>query len=91
MNFWSIVADLGFPIAAAIFSGYFVFLSLKFILAGVISSINNIKIMIEALESRIDSMINDVQRLDLRISQNYGLTPNYERISRSRQDDSRKD
>jgi len=91
VDFWNLVADLGFPIAAALFAGYFVFLSLKFILAGVISSINGIKGMIEALEDRIDSMINDVQKLDIRISHHYGIEPNYERISRSRYNDSRKD
>lgn len=91
MDFWIIVADLGFPIAAAIFAGYFVFLSLKFILAGVISSVNGIKGMIEALEARIDSMINDVQRLDLRISREYNIEPNYDRVSRTRYEDTRKD
>lgn len=91
MDFWTLVADLGFPISAAIFAGYFVFLSLKFILAGVISSINGIKGMIEALESRIDSMINDLQRLDLRISREYNIEPNYDRVSRTRYEDARKD
>lgn len=91
MDFWILVADLGFPIAAAIFASYFVFLSLKFILAGVISSINGVKGMIEALEARVDSMINDVQRLDVRISQHYGIEVNYERLARSKHNDARKD
>lgn len=91
MDFWQLVADLGFPIAAALFAGYFVFLSLKFILLGVINSINGIKGMIEALESRIDAMINDVHRLDLRISNHYGIEPNYDRVARMRHEDARKD
>ena len=39
MDFFKLVAEVGFPIAAAIAAGYFVFLTLKFILAGVLSSI----------------------------------------------------
>lgn len=91
MDFLSVVAEVGFPIAAAIFAGYFVFLSLKFILAGVINSINGIKSIIEQLESRVDSMINDVQRLDIRVSQHLGIEPEYDRISRTKHSDVRRD
>ena len=42
-DFFKLVAEVGFPIAAAISAGYFVFLTLKFILAGVTSSVNGIK------------------------------------------------
>jgi hypothetical protein len=37
LDFLQIVSEVGFPIAAAVAAGYFVFLCLKFILAGVIS------------------------------------------------------
>ena len=36
-DFFKLVAEVGFPIAAAMAGGYFVFLTLKFILAGVTS------------------------------------------------------
>ena len=39
MDFFKLVAELGFPIAGACAAGYFVFLTLKFILAGVTSSV----------------------------------------------------
>lgn len=35
MDFFKLVADVGFPIASAIAAGYFVFLTLKFIFAEV--------------------------------------------------------
>ena len=38
-QFLKLVAEVGFPIAAACGAGYFVFLTLKFILAGVTSSV----------------------------------------------------
>jgi hypothetical protein len=37
-EFFRLVGEVGFPIASAIAGGYFVFLTLKFILAGVTSS-----------------------------------------------------
>ena len=39
MDFFQLVTDVGFPIAAAVAGGFFVFLTLKFILAGVLDSI----------------------------------------------------
>ena len=42
-EFLKLVAEVGFPIAAAVAAGYFVFLTLKFILAGVTSSVNGLK------------------------------------------------
>jgi hypothetical protein len=38
MDIFKLIAEVGFPIAAALAGGYFVFLTLKFILAGVMSS-----------------------------------------------------
>ena len=38
-EFFKLVADVGFPIASALAAGYFVFLTLKFILAGVTGSV----------------------------------------------------
>jgi hypothetical protein len=39
-EFFKLVAEVGFPIASSLAGGYFVFLTLKFILAGVLSSVN---------------------------------------------------
>lgn len=48
MVFFKLIAEVGFPIAAAIGAGYFVFLTLKFILAGVTGSVNSMKGIIGA-------------------------------------------
>ena len=55
-----LITDLGFPVAAALSSGYFVFLTLKFILAGVTSSINGIGNIIKGLDGRIDTMTHQL-------------------------------
>ena len=91
MDFFKLVADVGFPIAAAIAAGYFVFLTLKFILAGVTSSVNGMGGIIKGLDARVDTMTNDLQRVDVKISHALGLQPDYYRISRAEQIDQRKD
>ena len=43
MDFLTLVGDVGFPIAGALAAGGFVFLTLKFILAGVTGSVTTLK------------------------------------------------
>jgi hypothetical protein len=90
-DFFKLVADLGFPIAGACGAGYFVFLTLKFILAGVTSSVNGMGGIIKGLDSRVDTMTNQLQRIDVKVSHALGLQPDYDRIARADQVDQRKD
>jgi hypothetical protein len=82
-EFFKLVAEVGFPIAAAIAAGYFVFLTLKFILAGVTSSVSSIKGIIEALDNRVKTMNHDVIRIDSVVSNALGLKPDVSRIARA--------
>jgi hypothetical protein len=91
MDFLKLVAEVGFPIAAACGAGYFVFLTLKFILAGVTSSVNGMGGIIKGLDGRVDTMTNQLQRIDVKVSHALGLQPDYDRISRAEQTDQRKD
>jgi hypothetical protein len=91
MDFLQIVSEVGFPIAAAISAGYFVFLALKFILAGVTSSVKSMESIIKSLDKRIDIMNGEVERIDIKISHALGLQPNFNRISRADFSDIRKD
>jgi len=90
-NFFNIIAELGFPIAAACASGYFVFLTIKFILAGVTSSVNSMNSIIRGLDMRIDTMTDELQRLDIKISLAIGVEPDYDRVARAELHDHRKD
>jgi len=60
MDFLGIVADVGFPIAAALAGGFFVFLTLRFILDGVLSSIKTQRGFVQGLDSRVKTMNNEV-------------------------------
>jgi hypothetical protein len=90
-EFLSIVTDVGFPIAAALAAGYFVFLTLKFILAGVTSSVSSMGNIIKGLDTRVDTMNNDLHRIDVKVSHALGLQPDFNRIARADQADQRKD
>jgi hypothetical protein len=82
-EFFKLVAELGFPIAAAIAAGYFVFLTLKFILAGVTSSVKGLSGIINALDNRVKTMNHDVIRIDTIVSNALGLKPDVDRIARA--------
>lgn len=83
MDFFKLVAELGFPIAAAIAAGYFVFLSLKFILDSVMGSVKGLSGIINALDNRVKTMNHDVIRIDALVSSALGLKPDLDRIARA--------
>lgn len=90
--FFKLVAEVGFPIAAALAAGYFVFLTLKFILEGVKGSIRGLSGIITALDNRIKTMNHDIIRIDTLVSSALGVKPDIDRISRADgKDDARKD
>ena len=47
--------------------------------------------IIKGLDSRVDTMTNDLQRVDVKISHALGIQPDYYRISRAEQADQRRD
>ena len=92
MDFLSLVGDVGFPIAGSIAAGGFVFLTLKFILAGVTGSVNGLKGIIMGLDNRVQTMNHDVIRIDTLMSNALGLRPDVDRIARADgKNDARKD
>lgn len=92
MDFLSLVADVGFPIAASLVGGFFVFLTLRFILDGVLSSIKTQRGFVVALNNRVKTMNNELVRIDVLICNAFGIRPDLDRISRSDgQADARKD
>lgn len=84
MNEWfKLVAEVGFPIAAAGAGGCFVFLTMKFILAGVMGSVRGLSGIITALDNRVKTMNHDVIRIDTMVSNALGIRPDTDRIARA--------
>ena len=80
---FKIVGDLGFPIAAALAGGYFVYLTIKLLLAGVLSAIKSMAGIITALDNRVKTMNADVIRIDTLVSSALGIRPDLDRIGRA--------
>jgi len=92
MDFLTLISEVGFPISGAIAAGGFVFLTLKFILAGVTDSVTTLKNIIGQLDNRVQTMNNDLVKVDALLSHALDVKPNIERIAANEgKDDARRD
>ena len=92
MEIFKLIAEVGFPIAGAIVAGFFVFTTVKFILSGVTNSINGLKGIIMSLNNRVQTMNNDLVKMDSLISYAFHVKPNVDRIAANEgKEDAQKD
>jgi len=92
MDFSSFVGEVGFPIAGAIAAGFFVFTTLKFILASVTGSVMGLKNIIQSLDNRVQTMNNDLIKIDTLLSYALGVKPNVDRLAANEgKEDARRD
>jgi len=90
--FLDILVQFGLPVAAAAVMGVFIYIILKYILAGVVEQVGTITMLISALDNRIKTMNHDMIKLDILVSSALNLRPDLDRISRSDgKEDARKD
>ena len=82
-DIFKIIGDLGFPIATALAGGYFVYLTIKLLLGGVLSAVKGMAGIITGLDNRVKTMYHDVVRIDMIVSNALGLKPDVDRISRA--------
>ncbi|HIG58065.1 MAG TPA: hypothetical protein EYQ21_01515 [Flavobacteriales bacterium] len=91
-EYLSLVTDVGFPIVASLAGGYFVFLTLSFILDGVLDDIKQQRMFSKALDGRVKTMNNEIIRIDLKMCRAFGVKPDLDRVARADgQKDARKD
>ena len=81
--FVKLLADVGFPIAAAAAAGYFVFKMMQFILGTVIKSIKGLEAMISGLDARVRVINNEIVKTDKLLSQIIDVPMDPEISSRS--------
>ena len=90
--FLDILVQFGLPVAAAAVMGVFIYIILKYILAGVVGQVATSTMLISALDNRIKTMNHDMIKLDILISSALNLRPDLDRVSRSDgKEDARKD
>ena len=92
MDILNLISDVGFPIAGAIASGLFVFTTLAFILNGVTKSVKGLKGIIMGLDNRVQTMNNDLVKIDALLSYVLSIRPNTDRIAANEgKEDARRD
>ena len=83
MNWIDFLAEVGAPIFGSLVMAFFIFLTLKYILEGVLDSVKSLTGIISMLEDRARVMNNDIVKIDLPISQHLELKPDLERVARA--------
>ena len=71
--------------------GYFVFLTMRFILNGVMDSIGRMKGIISALDNRVQTMNHDIIRIDTLMSTAFGVKPDINPYRSRRWEERRKE
>ena len=89
---FTLIADVGFPIAIALIAGFFIILTIKYILESVIGQVNGIHGIVQALDNRVKTMNHDIVRLDATMCSVLGIRPDLNRIARADgKEDARRD
>ena len=89
---FSLIGDVGFPIAIALIAGFFIFLTIKYILESVIGQVNGIHGIVQALDNRVKTLNHDIIRLDASMCSVLGISPDLNRIARADgKEDARRD
>ena len=89
---FSLIGDVGFPIAISLIAGGFMFLTIKYILESVIGQVNGIHGIVQALDNRVKTMNHDIIRLDATMCSVLGIRPDLNRIARADwKEDARRD
>lgn len=79
----TLISELGIPVATAVVMGIFIFLTLKYILDGVLDDIKTLTGFVTMLENRVRTMNNEIIKIDLLISQALDLKPDTDRVARA--------
>ena len=80
---FSLISDVGFPIAAALMAGIFVYFVINYILESVLKAIKGMQDIIMGLDNRVKTMNHDIIRVDSMVSSSLGLAPDLDRIARA--------
>ena len=83
MSIFEFIGEVGVPIGSAIIMAFFIFLTLKYILEGVLDSVKSLTGIIAMLEDRARVGSNELIKIDLLVSSALDLTPPIDRVARA--------
>ena len=89
---FALIAEVGVPIAMSLIGGFFIFLTIKYILESVVGQVQSIHLIVQNLDNRVKTMNHDMVRMDCTMCSVLGIRPDLERISRADgKEDARRD
>ena len=80
---FKLIAEVGTPIVGSLAMGYFIFLTIKQMLAGVVGQIKTLTKFCVMLEDRARTMSNEMIKIDLLVSSALELSPDIDRVARA--------
>ena len=83
MEIFTLIKEVGAPIAGALVMGVFIFIIIKQIMGNLVDEIKTVKGMSEMLITRGKVMNNDIIRIDTSVSAALGLAPDLQRLARA--------
>ena len=83
MDVFSLITDLGLPIASGVIMGYFIFLIMKQLMGVLVSEIKTVESISKMLITRASIMNNDIIRIDTSVSSALNIPPDLDRIARA--------
>ena len=83
MDVFTLLAEVGVPIAVAIIMGFFIFMVMKQMMDNLVDEIKTIQGISKMLITRASIMNNDIIRIDTSVSSALNLAPDLDRIARA--------
>ena len=83
MSTFDLIEQVGLPIASGLIMGYFIFIIMQQLMAGLVNDIKSIQGITKMLITRASIMNNDMIRIDTSVSSALNLSPDLERIARA--------
>jgi len=83
MEAFTIITELGLPIASGLVMGYFIFLVMKQLMDGLVDEIKTVQAISKMLITRASIMNNDMIRIDTSVSSALNISPDLQRIARA--------
>ncbi len=80
---FTLIAELGLPVAGGLIMAYFIFLIMKQLMDQLVNDIKTVEGITKMLITRASIMNNDIIRIDTSVSSALNLKPDLNRIARA--------
>ena len=82
-DIFTLISDVGLPIAGALVMGVFIFIIIKQIMMGIVDNIKTLTMFCESLDNRARTMSNEMIKIYILVSSALELIPDIDRVARA--------